>query len=872
MATQAWFDYNVYMAHKLVQLQTSEPDGNWTMGALVNAFYDAGFAGAEGAQEHFLLFGANEDVAPNTFFNATEYYEAKAAQFYNKAPSAVTPLETANMQAAIHAAGMNAWTHYQRFGTAEGVNPSNAFDTDAYMNAKLTAMQAAEPSANWDMTKLEAAFQNAGLSALEHFALYGGKGAGEVAESYNGATIPDAYAVPADQQVPSVEEGETYTLTTGMDTFTGTAANDSFIAAPDNNIATLNLADSLDGGAGTDTLTLYGDVNLAAFGTADIKNIEIVKVVGSTGANAINANAYEDVQEVQVDKLTGAQAVNALTFQKVVLDNAVGGNVTVNFTGTNTAADTAVVGLNNASFGTSTLGLGGAQTIEGLTLELTGTNTFGAQAVGNITAAAATSLTLTGSGSLEAGFTATANHLAKVDASATTGGVDLLLTAGDLVAAGATITGGSGDDDLSFVGASNTVKLSANLGAGDDTLTLNGNANALVAAGSTVNGGDGADTLIVNSGGTALTTAAQANMFSGFETLQVQGVTSYQHGLIDGINTIVVADAATATTATFTNAASGVSYLVTAHDAQADTVSVTLANNANPSASVSLVLDNQAETAGTGANLLVNTNAHALNLTSGGNLTNGVFNAVSLVGQAASTANLTKVNVTGEADFNLTTGTTAGLTYIDASAATGDVTVNAGLATAPGKVMNIITGSGQDTITASTTPGVRGSSLIEAGKGADRIILDATVANNPNDTLVLKAGDSNIDGFDYVTGFATSASDDTIDLSAFNFAAALQNVATGVKAATIDTTSYDAAAVMAGYSVSVNAANATNFFVDAGGAQHGVVTQAVPGGGLANGVFVFIDANQDGNWDANDQVLLVGTDDGTALADANFIF
>lgn len=868
MATQAWFDYNVYMAHKLVQLQTSEPDGNWTMGALVNAFYNAGFAGAEGAQEHFLLYGANEDVAPNTFFNATEYYEAKAAQFYSKAPSAVTPLETANMQAAIHAAGMNAWTHYQKFGTAEGVNPSNAFDTDAYMNAKLTAMQAAEPSANWDMAKLEAAFQNAGLSALEHFALYGGKGAGEVTESYNGTTIPAAYAVPADQQVPSVEEGETYTLTTGIDTFTGTAANDSFIAATDNGNPTLNLADSLDGGAGTDTLTLYGDNNLTAFGTADIKNIEIVKVVGSTGA-AINANAYADVQEVQVDRFTGAQTVNALTSQKVVLDNAVGGNATVNYTGTNTDADTAVVGLNNASFGGNTLTLGGAQTIEGLTLELTGTNTFAAQAVGNITAAAATSLTLTGSGSLRAGFTAAANQLATVDASATTGGVDLLLTAGDLVAAGATITGGSGDDDLSLAGASNGVKLSANLGAGDDTLTLTGTGAGLLAAGSTVNGGDGADTLIVNGG--TLTTAAQANMFSGFETLQVQGTTSYQHGLIDGINTIVVADdSAVATIATFTNAASGVSYLVTANDATQDTVNVTLANNANPSASVSLVLDNQAETAGTGANLLVNTNAHALDLTSGGNLANGSQNVVSLAAQAASIANLTQVNVTGEADFSLITGATTGLTYIDASAATGDVTVNAGAATAVGKVMNIITGSGQDTITASTAPGAGGSNLIEAGKGADRIILDATtVGNNLNDTLVLKAGDSNIDGFDSVRGFATSASDDKIDLSAFNFAAALQNVAAGAKAATI-TGTYGAAAVMAGLSVSVSDAAAANFFVDAAGAQHGVVTQVATG--AANSFFVFIDANQDGSWDANDQVLLVGTDDGTLLDAANFIF
>ena len=32
-----------------------------------------------------------------------------------------------SVKAIINQAGMNAWTHYQQFGSNEGVNPSNAF-------------------------------------------------------------------------------------------------------------------------------------------------------------------------------------------------------------------------------------------------------------------------------------------------------------------------------------------------------------------------------------------------------------------------------------------------------------------------------------------------------------------------------------------------------------------------------------------------------------------------------------------------------------------------------------------------------------------------------------------------------------------------
>ena len=147
MENPKWFDYNVYMANKLFQMKTTDPGGNWTPLKLLQAFSDAGFIDHEGAYQHFLQYGADEDVSPNAFFNAAEYYQSKAMEYFDITnPKDVTVLQAVRMQVAIHEAGMNAWTHYERYGTAEGVNPSNKFDTSAYMAAKLAALQAVDPT------------------------------------------------------------------------------------------------------------------------------------------------------------------------------------------------------------------------------------------------------------------------------------------------------------------------------------------------------------------------------------------------------------------------------------------------------------------------------------------------------------------------------------------------------------------------------------------------------------------------------------------------------------------------------------------------------------------------------------------------------
>ena len=78
----------------------------------------------------------------------------------------------------------------------------------------------------------------------------------------------------------------TFSLTTGTDTFVGTAAHDTVDATS----ATLNAPDSLDGG-GYNTLALFGSGNFDLSGLAQFTNFQEVDVTNITGGAAFSGNA-----------------------------------------------------------------------------------------------------------------------------------------------------------------------------------------------------------------------------------------------------------------------------------------------------------------------------------------------------------------------------------------------------------------------------------------------------------------------------------------------------------------------------------------------------------------------------------------------------
>uniref|UniRef100_UPI003FEE6B5C hypothetical protein n=1 Tax=Bilophila wadsworthia TaxID=35833 RepID=UPI003FEE6B5C len=226
MANPSWFNAKDYLTNKLAQLQATEPEGNWNVYSMAQAFANEGYEGEDGAYQHFLDYGMSEDVSPNALFDVDAYYSNKLDALKNDPKTAEEWADKTvdDVKDAFTANGLSAWEHYQQFGTAEGINPSADFDTVKYLEAKAAAMNALGGDKVWTAADVADAFAENGWSALEHYELFGNSGAeGEVAPSYNPApvvtlTFADALAA---ETLPAE-----YFLADGAASFEGVAVAD----------------------------------------------------------------------------------------------------------------------------------------------------------------------------------------------------------------------------------------------------------------------------------------------------------------------------------------------------------------------------------------------------------------------------------------------------------------------------------------------------------------------------------------------------------------------------------------------------------------------------------------------------------------------
>ena len=179
MANPTWFDATKYLENKLAQLQAIDPEGKqngdkaWDADSLTAAMEAAGFKGEEGAYQHFMTYGAAENVSPNAAFDVDFYLAAKADQLNKEQPGANWTVN--KVYEAIQAAGMNVWQHYELYGSQEGVATSADFDSEKYFSEKTRLMNETKEDgrSDWSVAEVKAAFAEAGLSALEHYNIYG---------------------------------------------------------------------------------------------------------------------------------------------------------------------------------------------------------------------------------------------------------------------------------------------------------------------------------------------------------------------------------------------------------------------------------------------------------------------------------------------------------------------------------------------------------------------------------------------------------------------------------------------------------------------------------------------------------------------------
>lgn len=197
MNTPAWFDEPYYLASKLAQLRAVAPEtyNTLTPYGLLKNFKGFGFP----AYDHFLHFGDTEQVNPTEFFNAEEYFEAKLEQLNTDKEQGRSDWTIQEVKEAFSNVNLSAWEHYQIFGDVEDVNPSNAFDEDAYFEAKAEQLNTKGElgKTDWNIDQVKQAFLDAGLNAVEHYLLWGKSEGIQVSKVANGNQVAPDTVMPS---------------------------------------------------------------------------------------------------------------------------------------------------------------------------------------------------------------------------------------------------------------------------------------------------------------------------------------------------------------------------------------------------------------------------------------------------------------------------------------------------------------------------------------------------------------------------------------------------------------------------------------------------------------------------------------------------
>ena len=555
----------------------------------------------------------------------------------------------------------------------------------------------------------------------------------------------------------SLRLGHTVSLTTGVDTtLVGGAGNDTYnsVVTATANSATLTAGDQLNGGAGTDTLSITSAGADLGAGVVS-RLVENVRVT-ATGATTVNGAQFDDVLSVEN---TGSTSGSTVTFSNLKAIPS----INVNATNSNTAVQLAA-GVGTGTADSATVNLTSSGSIADITVTANGIETINLVAAGVSGSADAWV-----GGALNPGRAVTVASDALTTLNVTgTGGARLVV--GSIPGASTTVTGtissGDGGDDISIsnAAAAATAKVNVAMGAGNDTVRLNTPIGTSTAT-YTISGGTGTDTLAVGAGLT-IDSINGANV-SDFEAVRMTGNSS-SVTLSTTKNTINTVTFDTATGGTVTGVASGATVNLqvggTAAVANAawttgteDTLKVNVGDRTSgagvttatitASGVETMTVNNLAATSDTTTrtNTITNTSLKTLTVTGA--------NAVTLT--AASTA-LTSVDAQGVSGvFSFTSAATAGAS-VTGGAGNDVITGGAGADTLVGGAgSDSLTGNaGNDSLTGGagndTLAGGNGKDTLTGGDGADRFVF---AANNIGGSPAVT--ESTLGAPDTITDFTT---------------------------------------------------------------------------------------------------------------------
>jgi hypothetical protein len=553
---------------------------------------------------------------------------------------------------------------------------------------------------------------------------YSGDAAAASARSFiSGVTATAATAAAVDAAVVAVVAAknavpaQTFTLTTGADNLTGTAGNDTFLSDSTSSEKT-SVADTLDGGSGTDTLVIYSDGSIAAMPA--LTSIETVSIYGENTDLDLSVSRLASLTTANFERgdgdigiTVGANVATVNVADMALNDAGANNGVTINFAAADT---TAVVGLNKITVGTSTadedVNLVGAA-LATVTINATGT----ASSFEDLFVAAASSITI------------------NADVALTSTELVTTSTTGTLTITGAGAVGlGTLDDGINTITATSaTGALTAAIGAAVDTVVNLGSGADVITASTTntiattdtlaVNAGTGTDILVIADSSDIDTTADGAR-YVGFETVRFGGFT--QSMAVFGASTItalqVTAASTLATNMTAAQAASvtlradagGSTFALAAASGTSDVLTITAAHSTTATASADM---------GTATITGFETLNFAAN--TGDALTTTTADRTTVAFSAAS--NLKTINLTGTKSVNVSISSNAtAVTNLNAA----DIVGGAILATGGQVGALTVTGSAvADSITIGTA-GTLGTVSVNGGSGNDSFTTTAVILAN----------------------------------------------------------------------------------------------------------------------------------------------
>lgn len=645
MSTSAQFDTSYYL--------TNNAD---VVVAISQGFFSS-------ALDHYTKFGGKELRAPNATFNPN-YYAINNSDVLN----------------AVSSGGFsNLFSHYQQFGEAENRAPSSAFasfDAASYLEAN-TDVAAAVTAGSFS-------------SALDHYIAFG------QAESRSGSGITE---------VVDTNPGSTFSLTTGVDSVTGTSSNDTISGTTGNADPTITAGDSVNGGSGTDIFQIVSTGTAATVAGVSLQSVETVRVSdSSTGATTINLAGQSGITTLES---FGSAHTGTMTFSNVgaiaalsLSNTSAAGAHTVTYTAATVSgsADTQNITLNTAS---NT----GVTTVAGVeTVAITASN---ASSI-NLVAANATAVTVNAADAT----TATLSNAANTSLTSITG---------------------SGAGGVTYVVDYNLAELSVTGGDGNDTFDIS--ANAMAALDSLDGGAGDTDTLLFQGTADVTAVAAAAATITNVERLELEsdddanGGTAADYTIdldtTEGVTSILLDANDTADAAVFTlNDISAAQMGAITNTMVGGGSTVVLdAKDGSGTADAAVIAASMGSTAGTLTVTDTNNNIESLTITATGDANQAIaITAGDFTGSTSADATLT------------ISGGSAGRTMTISNALSSDTINLSGVASnttatlATGVNHTFTGGTGADTITMTT--GYTSADTINGGDGTDILSLTQTATQS----------------------------------------------------------------------------------------------------------------------------------------------